>query len=621
MHLKIVQGLLDLILFASMTFMLLISPYTKVEESFNVQALHDIINIGLDNLDHFDHMTFPGAVKRTCIGALFIGLPSIYLSTSMKNIATVLFNISLIINQYFPTPLHTTLNVSTHYSDIQEIWYDTKMQQLIISRFLLLILNFSSFIYLRKSIKHSCWKNSKYISLWFSLLTYPLPHLLYYSSRFLPNFLCLPLTNLAIGMFIKGDITRSFTVLIFTGIIFRFEILIFTAILLFICVTGTFRNFVPILKLRESIVTVCVSSMLAIFLGSRLDSFFWNVNFTLPELDSFFFNVIEGKSSEWGVESKYSYFTNYLPKLYLSNFEIVPMLSILFLIISILHLYSIRFKKNYKNFSIDFINYGVGTITLLFWASIIYIIILSINDHKEWRFLVYVIPILCFASSNAFEYIINKLNKNSILKKILILFIFLTYISSLFYSILFSLISSWNYTGGNAAQKLNLRLINLNKNDINMLKPIVIHWDIGTCMNGGSLFTQIAENKSLGSSWNDLDDFEDLNKYWIIYDKTEDKELLNYKVDEFDYWIQYDNEEIIQFNDLNYEWILVDIIEGYSGINYDFIFKKLNNPTEFLNELIYSFVNFDFTWFKNFLHQIIKIDIRGRIWERAHKSL
>lgn len=68
-----------LILPAVILLHLYVAPYTKVEESFNIQATHDILTHGIPRSNvseefkrRYDHMTFPGAVPRTFIGALVL---------------------------------------------------------------------------------------------------------------------------------------------------------------------------------------------------------------------------------------------------------------------------------------------------------------------------------------------------------------------------------------------------------------------------------------------------------------------------------------------------------------------------------------------------------------------
>lgn len=83
----------DLLLVLIVVFYVIACPYTKVEESFNMQALHDIAEFGT-NLSYYDHLEFPGVVPRTFIGSIFIAVLS-----WPAHILLAYFNIPVLYNQ------------------------------------------------------------------------------------------------------------------------------------------------------------------------------------------------------------------------------------------------------------------------------------------------------------------------------------------------------------------------------------------------------------------------------------------------------------------------------------------------------------------------------------------
>jgi alpha-1,6-mannosyltransferase len=74
----------DAIFFLSMVLAIWMCPYTKAEESFTMQAVHDMVVHKYD-IEEYDHLRYPGEVKQTGLAALGLGFmifPYFYVLTS-----------------------------------------------------------------------------------------------------------------------------------------------------------------------------------------------------------------------------------------------------------------------------------------------------------------------------------------------------------------------------------------------------------------------------------------------------------------------------------------------------------------------------------------------------------
>lgn len=462
---------LDATLIALVSFHLVISPFTKVEESFNIQAIHDILKFGifpLETIDNYDHKQFPGVVPRTFLGSLVVaGLakPILLLSSAFG------FEIE-----------------------------GYELQKLV--RAVLGLVNVLMLIRLRDSINKITFSDKKskrkgLIGFWYTTLLLSQFHLLYYSSRTLPNFIALPLVNFSLSKIIQGDLS-GLTWLAFTGIVFRLEVGLFGLIIAIVSSLGFGQS-----NIFGNIIYLAMGTLLGGFSSFCIDSYFWGRPL-IPEIDSFIFNIVQGKSTEWGTEPWDTYFKKYLFQLFRP-----PVILMLAIPGSINDPANDGTKFGDKKSVPHPARYSLR---ILFISSILFIAAMSFQPHKEWRFIVYTIPIFTLQAANGVTNICQKWGL-SVLNKVLIFIIGANVIISSLLSLHMGYISSFNYPGGDALQFTNNYILENYKNE-----TVSVHMDVPACMTG---ITRFGELDGKFASYDKSEQDFDITNYDIIITHNE----------------------------------------------------------------------------------------------------
>jgi alpha-1,6-mannosyltransferase len=89
-----------------------------------------------------------------------------------------------------------------------------------------------------------------------------------------------------------------------------------------------------------------------------------------PEFSGLYFNVLQGKSSEWGTSPPHAYLTSHLPKLLLSSAPLAIL-----------------------GAAVD------GRVRSFLFPSVVFVGAISALAHKEWRFVVYTVPVFNVAAA------------------------------------------------------------------------------------------------------------------------------------------------------------------------------------------------------------------------------
>ncbi|KAI6129890.1 glycosyltransferase family 22 protein [Pisolithus croceorrhizus] len=402
----LIRGLfLDLLLLVTSWAYVFLAPYSKVEESFNLHATHDVLmyGVGSESLLKYDHRIFPGAVPRTFVGSILLGWLT-------KPVASLGISLGLV---------------------------TSKMDLQITLRLVLASLNSFCLILIRHAVSKRFGRLTSWL---FSLLTLSQFHFLFWMSRTLPNMFALIPVNLAYFTLYnrapqsihpsRASVDIAVGLLVFTAVIFRSEVALLLGPLCLQFLIQGYTTFARLIKvgLSNSIAAIMECSQRPLkALTVAVDSYFWNQWPLWPELYGFYFNVYLGKSAEWGTSAPLSYFSAHLPKLLLGALPLAVLGSIL--------------------------DHRIRSLLL---APFLFVLGLSALKHKEWRFVVYMIPLVNIAAARGARWMVSQ-KKGLVFRYMAFLSVFGLLSLNFVMTIFFARASIMNYPGGLALATFNKR--------------------------------------------------------------------------------------------------------------------------------------------------------------------
>lgn len=382
-------------------FYLAAAPYTKVEESFSVQATHDLIFHGPAALEQFDHFQFPGVVPRS-----FIGPSALALFSAPFVIVLRLLGVSK-----FWTLLTTRAMLATM------VWLPLRALT----------------VQLRK-------KYDNVTGRCFVLILCSQFHLLFYASRPLGNIFALVLVLWAYVCWFKGEWRSMIHLFVFATVVFRCDLLVLLAP---VGLLSLATRDVPIV---DGIKWGLTAGVVSLGVSLVVDSYFWQRPLN-PEFEVLYFNTALNKSSEWGTLPWHWYVSSALLRALLGTALLVPF--------GLLEAKPDFWKPSLSDFwKPDFCRYFDWSMVKLLTPVVCFVGLYSLLPHKELRFIIYSIPILSIAAARGLAVIIHKAQTNRLWQLILV-GASLAVAASVVGSMCFLQASHLNYPGGHALRTLH----------------------------------------------------------------------------------------------------------------------------------------------------------------------
>lgn len=339
----------------------------------------------------------------------------------------------------------------------------------------------------------------------------------------------------------------AIALLTFSAVIFRAELaLLLGSVGLYLLVTRR-------TTLRNLVVACVVSSAVALLVSVPIDSYFW-LKPLWPELWGFYYNVVQGSSSDWGVSPWHYYFTSAIPRMILNPAALAVLIP--------LSLYSPATSRAARS---------------LLVPSLLFVAIYSFQPHKETRFIFYVSPPLTAAAALGASTLTTRISK-SLTAKLLTLFLVLSILGSAVASSGMLVLSSLNYPGGDALSHLQNTILPSDLAEPSHYRNVAIHADVLTCMTGLTLFGTNPRGFPLGTRESGT---------LVDFDKTEDEAVLrDWRFwSRFEYLLHETGDEMPPG-----KWDTLAVVEGLGGLEMlrptDKEEHKLRTEAEFGGELV-----------------------------------
>ncbi|RSH92921.1 dolichyl-P-Man:Man(7)GlcNAc(2)-PP-dolichol alpha-1,6-mannosyltransferase [Saitozyma podzolica] len=322
---------------------------------------------------YWDHVTFPGAVPRSFLPPTLLGLATLPLSTLGVAVGVI----------------------------------RTKLQVQILIRLVLAGIHVHCFNHLVKTIRA---RYGPSVRNWFLVLSMSQFHIPFYAGRTLPNFMILPGVLLSFSWLLRS-FSNSAPPRVTA---WRRHLSIF--LLTFLATNARLELAAFVIPLALTLVLLRKVNLAAAFsfgalggfgvvlIAGPIDHELWSRalphaslpqftswwQFAWPELASLQYNLFQGQASNWGIMPAHYYFTNSLPKLLMSALP----LAVFGLVWAAADKLGMLGNGNSNGNGGKGFGKAVWEIWCLFGPALAGLLgAMSAVGHKEWRFVVYVVPI------------------------------------------------------------------------------------------------------------------------------------------------------------------------------------------------------------------------------------